>query len=113
MSVAIAAVEPAPAREPAATALSKIREQHWELRQLLAFGLEQVGEETARVSVPMLIRIAYHAFVRHLADEEALRSPCDHCNYCAARIYTTSMACHKRDEPTPEVRRLLTLDEAR
>jgi 2,4-dienoyl-CoA reductase-like NADH-dependent reductase (Old Yellow Enzyme family) len=50
------------------------------------------------------------AFVRRLAEEDATVSPCDHCNYCAARIYTTSMACHKRDEPPPEIRRLLSKD---
>jgi 2,4-dienoyl-CoA reductase-like NADH-dependent reductase (Old Yellow Enzyme family) len=35
------------------------------------------------------------AFVRRLRDEPDARSPCDHCNSCAARIYATSAACHK------------------
>ena len=52
------------------------------------------------------------AFVRRLAEEEAALSLCDHCDYCAARIYATSMACHERDEPSPEVRRLLARDMA-
>src|SRR5262249_10417494 len=71
---------------------------------VLARGFDAVAMARALIVDP--------AFVRRLAEEEAARSPCDHCNYCAARIYTTSMACHKRDEPSPEVRRLLTLDEA-
>lgn len=37
---------------------------------------------------------------------------CDHCNYCAARIYTTTMACHHVDPPDPETARLLDLDGA-
>jgi 2,4-dienoyl-CoA reductase-like NADH-dependent reductase (Old Yellow Enzyme family) len=71
---------------------------------VLARGFDAVAMARALIADP--------AFVRRLAEEEASRSPCDHCNYCAARIYTTSMACHQRDEPSPEVRRLLTLDEA-
>jgi hypothetical protein len=38
---------------------------------------------------------------------------CDHCNYCAARIYTGAMACHHVDPPSPEVARLLQLDGSR
>jgi 2,4-dienoyl-CoA reductase-like NADH-dependent reductase (Old Yellow Enzyme family) len=53
------------------------------------------------------------AFVRKLADEEGIASPCDHCNYCAARIYTTTMACHRREAPPPEIERLLHLHGAR
>lgn len=34
-------------------------------------------------------------------------SKCDHCNYCAARIYTRNMACHRREPAPPEVRHLL------
>lgn len=40
------------------------------------------------------------AFVRKLAEADAREAACDHCNYCAARIYTTHMACHHR-EPAP------------
>lgn len=39
------------------------------------------------------------AFIRRLAEDEARAGACDHCNACAARIYTTTMACHHR-EPT-------------
>jgi 2,4-dienoyl-CoA reductase-like NADH-dependent reductase (Old Yellow Enzyme family) len=38
---------------------------------------------------------------------------CDHCNYCAARIYTGAMACHRVEPPSPEVARLLHLDGVR
>jgi len=47
------------------------------------------------------------AFVRRLEQEEAARSACDHCNYCAARIYTTSVACHQREPPPEALRRHL------
>ena len=46
-------------------------------------------------------------FVRRLAEEEAARSACDHCNYCSARIYTTTMDCHKVNAPPPELLRLM------
>lgn len=39
------------------------------------------------------------AFVRRLAEAEGRALDCDHCNYCAARIYTTTMACHHRLPP--------------
>jgi 2,4-dienoyl-CoA reductase-like NADH-dependent reductase (Old Yellow Enzyme family) len=48
-------------------------------------------------------------FVRRLAEAEGIAAGCDHCNYCAARIYTTSMACHHRDPPPPALRRRLVL----
>ncbi len=38
---------------------------------------------------------------------------CDHCNYCAARIYTSTMSCHHVDPPSPEIARLLQLDGTR
>ena len=38
---------------------------------------------------------------------------CDHCNYSAARIYTSTMSCHHVDPPSPEVARLLQLDGTR
>src|SRR5690606_16738410 len=40
------------------------------------------------------------AFVRHLAEADAKPEVCDHCNYCAARIYSTHMACHHHDHPS-------------
>ncbi|MBK8254073.1 MAG: NADH:flavin oxidoreductase [Polyangiaceae bacterium] len=42
-------------------------------------------------------------FIKKLAQEGA-SAPCDHCNYCAARIYTTHMACHFREPPLENVR---------
>lgn len=44
------------------------------------------------------------AFVRRLAEAEAREAGCDHCNYCAARIYTTHMACHHREPPPVRLR---------
>lgn len=53
-------------------------------------------------------------FVKRLEAEEKQGPPapgeqprCDHCNYCAARIYTTSMACHFVTEPPPEMLRVM------
>ena len=46
-------------------------------------------------------------FVARLEREERLRSTCDHCNYCAARIYTTSMECHQREPPPPALARFI------
>jgi 2,4-dienoyl-CoA reductase-like NADH-dependent reductase (Old Yellow Enzyme family) len=50
-------------------------------------------------------------FVNRLKSDEANGSPgesrCDHCNYCAARIYTTYMACHRAEEAPVAVRHLL------
>lgn len=51
------------------------------------------------------------AFVRKLAEEEGRTPDCDHCNYCAARIYTTTMACHHREPPPPRLRRALKIVE--
>jgi 2,4-dienoyl-CoA reductase-like NADH-dependent reductase (Old Yellow Enzyme family) len=48
-------------------------------------------------------------FVRRLAEAEGRTAGCDHCNYCAARIYTTSMACHHRDPPPLAIRRHLVI----
>jgi 2,4-dienoyl-CoA reductase-like NADH-dependent reductase (Old Yellow Enzyme family) len=64
------------------------------------------------------------AFVRRLEEDDArsqaTRTPtantdarCDHCNYCAARIYTTSMACHLREPPPASVARFVGPDGAR
>lgn len=73
--------------------------------RVLARGFDAVAMARALILDP--------AFVRRLAEDEARTSPCDHCNYCAARIYTSSMACHRVDAPSPEVARLLRLDGAR
>ncbi|MBX7097435.1 MAG: NADH:flavin oxidoreductase [Myxococcaceae bacterium] len=57
---------------------------------VLARGFDAIAMARALIREP--------DFVRRLEAEAGLRraSParCDHCNHCAARIYTTSMACH-------------------
>jgi 2,4-dienoyl-CoA reductase-like NADH-dependent reductase (Old Yellow Enzyme family) len=71
---------------------------------VLARGFDAVAMARALIRDP--------EFVNRLAAEEAARSPCDHCNYCAARIYTTSMSCHHREPPAPEIAALLRETEA-
>ncbi|MFZ6182574.1 NADH:flavin oxidoreductase [Nannocystis pusilla] len=50
------------------------------------------------------------AFIRNLAAADGSAATdgaaalCDHCNYCAARIYTTHMACHHREPPPTRLR---------
>jgi 2,4-dienoyl-CoA reductase-like NADH-dependent reductase (Old Yellow Enzyme family) len=66
---------------------------------ILARGLDAVAMARALIRDP--------GFVNRLAADEGARSACDHCNYCAARIYTTSMACHHREPPSPEIAALL------
>ena len=96
--------------------------------QVLARGFDAVAMARALIRDP--------SFVARLAEEEArarpggalssaidtasasppgagATSPCDHCNYCAARIYTTTMSCHHVDPPSAEIARLLRLDGAR
>lgn len=51
-------------------------------------------------------------FVNKLAEEEGRAERCDHCNYCAARIYTTTMACRHREPPPVHLRRFLPPEEA-
>ncbi|MFO0755464.1 MAG: NADH:flavin oxidoreductase [Byssovorax sp.] len=71
---------------------------------LLAEGFDAIAMARALIADP--------AFVQKLRDDEAARSPCDHCNYCAARIYTTTMACYLREPPEPAMMRLLREDMA-
>ena len=72
---------------------------------VLARGFEAVAMARALIVDP--------GFVKRLAEEERPVSPCDHCNYCAARIYTTTMACHHVESPPAEIGRLLALDARR
>lgn len=44
--------------------------------------------------------------IGRLAADEA-HARCDHCNYCAARIYSTTMACRHREPPPAALRRHL------
>jgi 2,4-dienoyl-CoA reductase-like NADH-dependent reductase (Old Yellow Enzyme family) len=73
--------------------------------RVLARGFEAVAMARALIVDP--------GFVKRLAAEEAADSGCDHCNYCAARIYGTTMACHHREAPPPEVMRLLRREGVR
>lgn len=52
-------------------------------------------------------------FVARLQRERGYRSPCDHCNYCAAQIYTRPVSCHLVDPPGAVIRALLERDMAR
>jgi 2,4-dienoyl-CoA reductase-like NADH-dependent reductase (Old Yellow Enzyme family) len=72
--------------------------------RVLARGFDAVAMARALIRDP--------AFVRKLAEDEARAPSCDHCNYCAARIYTSSMTCHHVDAPSPSIARLLRLDGA-
>ncbi len=66
--------------------------------EVLAAGFEGVAMARALISDP--------AFVKKLVAEEQAASSCDHCNYCAARIYTTHMACYQRQAPESQLQRI-------
>ena len=66
---------------------------------VLARGFDAVAMARALIREP--------DFVRRLADESGAESPCDHCNYCAARIYGANMACHHLEPPPPKLARHL------
>jgi 2,4-dienoyl-CoA reductase-like NADH-dependent reductase (Old Yellow Enzyme family) len=94
-----------------------------EARAALSLPLIYVGGASSRASIDALLARGFDAvamaraliedpaFVRKLGEDEAASSPCDHCNYCAARIYTTTMSCYLREPPPPEVMRLLEKDK--
>lgn len=73
--------------------------------EVLAAGFDGVAMARALIREP--------DFVARLARERGHRSPCDHCNYCAAQIYTRPVSCHFREAPAPELRALLLKDLAR
>ena len=80
------------------------------VREAVKLPLIYVGGVTSRASAAAVLARGFDAiamaralirepdFVRRLEVEEQAAitsaSRCDHCNVCAARIYTTSMACH-------------------
>jgi len=66
------------------------------LEEVLGAGFDAVAMARALIADPL--------FVHKLAQEEHAQSSCDHCNYCAARIYTTEMACYQRQAPEPALR---------
>jgi 2,4-dienoyl-CoA reductase-like NADH-dependent reductase (Old Yellow Enzyme family) len=93
------------------------------VRRELKLPLVYVGGVASRAAADRVLSSGFQAialaralirepdFVRRLEREEAEQAAgpprCDHCNYCAARIYTTSMACHHREPPPEALRRLL------
>jgi 2,4-dienoyl-CoA reductase-like NADH-dependent reductase (Old Yellow Enzyme family) len=86
------------------------------VRAAVALPLVYVGGATSRAGIDRALAAGFDAvaiaraliretdFVARLERDPGATSPCDHCNYCAARIYTTSMSCHHVD-PVPEVAR--------
>jgi 2,4-dienoyl-CoA reductase-like NADH-dependent reductase (Old Yellow Enzyme family) len=89
------------------------------VRAEVALPLVYIGGAASRAGIDAVLAEGFDAvamarallrepgFVNRLLAEEGARSPCDHCNYCAARIYTTSMACHHREPPSPEIAAIL------
>lgn len=92
------------------------------VRAAVSLPLVYVGGVTSRAGIDAVLSHGFDAvamarallidpgFVRRLQEEEAARSPCDHCNYCAARIYTGPVSCHHREPPPPSLRRHLHLE---
>lgn len=73
--------------------------------EALGEGFEAVAMARALIREP--------DFVNKLQRERGYRSPCDHCNYCAAQIYTKKASCHHVEPPSERVRGLLKKDMAR
>ena len=90
------------------------------VRRAVGLPLVYVGGATSRAGIDRVLAEGFDGvaiaralirepdFVARMEREPAAVSPCDHCNYCAARIYTTSMACHLVEPPPPEVRRFVS-----
>lgn len=80
------------------------------IERVLGHGFDAVAMARALIREP--------DFVRRLAEEDGQgastsASRCDHCNYCAARIYNHDMACHLVDPPPTELARVLRRDGVR
>lgn len=90
-----------------------------EVRKAVKLPLVYVGGVTSQASVDRVLGHGFEAialaralirepdFLLRLQREAGAGSKCDHCNYCAARIYTSNMACHLREPPPVELQRLL------
>jgi 2,4-dienoyl-CoA reductase-like NADH-dependent reductase (Old Yellow Enzyme family) len=81
------------------------------VRRAVRIPLVYVGGVTSRATASRVLAAGFDGiamaralirepdFIRRLQAEEDAASPCDHCNYCAARIYGTHMACYQVDPP--------------
>lgn len=90
-----------------------------EVRKSTKLPLVYVGGVTSQASVDRVLGHGFEAiamaralirepdFLQRLQREAGAASRCDHCNYCAARIYASNMACHLREPPPEALRRLL------
>lgn len=89
------------------------------LRRELTLPLVYVGGAASRAAIDRVLGEGFDAvamaralirepeFVRRLQREEHADARCDHCNYCAARIYTSPMACWQREPPPQPLLQLL------
>lgn len=76
---------------------------------VLASGFEAIALARALIREPDFVNRLQREQAGSRLEGKTADSPslCDHCNYCAARIYTTNMACHLREPPPEALRRLL------
>lgn len=89
------------------------------VREAVRMPLVYVGGATTREGIDRVLHAGFDAvamaralirepdFVARLLREARAESPCDHCNYCAARIYASNMACWQREPPPPNLLALL------
>lgn len=68
----------------------------------IADGFDAVGMARALIREP--------DFVEKIRRDPSYASPCDHCNFCAAQIYTRAASCHQREAPSPKLQALLRKD---
>jgi 2,4-dienoyl-CoA reductase-like NADH-dependent reductase (Old Yellow Enzyme family) len=71
----------------------------------IADGFDAVGMARALIREP--------DFVDKIRRDPSYVSPCDHCNFCAAQIYTRAASCHHREPPSPKLQALLRKDMAK
>lgn len=89
------------------------------LRRELSLPLVYVGGAASRAAIDRVLGEGFDAvamaralirepaFVHRMQREEHADAGCDHCNYCAARIYTSPMACWQREPPPQPLLQLL------